>query len=121
METAAKALWLLVAFEHLYILYLEMFRWTSATTQKAFALTPEFAVSTKAMAANQGLYNGFLAAGLVWAVCYPQWTVGRQIALFFLVCVVVAAVFGSATVKRSILLVQGLPAAVALLVTLLAS
>jgi len=120
MEPVAKALSLVVAVEHLYILYLEMFRWTSKTSAKAFALTPEFAASTKAMAANQGLYNGFLAAGLVWAVAHPQWEVGRQVAVFFLACVLVAAVFGSVTVKRSILVVQGLPALLALVVALLA-
>lgn len=121
MEFLAKSLSLLVALEHFFILYLEMFRWTSQTAQKAFALTPEFARSTKAMAANQGLYNGFLAAGLIWGAVHPEWVIGRQIMLFFLLCVVVAALFGGVTVKRSILLVQGLPAAIALLFTWLAA
>jgi putative membrane protein len=121
MEIIAKSLSLLVALEHLFILHLEMFRWTSKASQKAFAITPEFARSTKAMAANQGLYNGFLAAGLIWGAVHPQWVMGRQVTLFFLSCVVVAAVFGGVTVKRSILLVQGLPAALALLVTWLAT
>lgn len=115
MQTLAKCAALFVACEHLFILYLEMFRWTSKASQRAFALTPEFARSTKAMAANQGLYNGFLAAGLLWGIVHPDAGMGRQLLLFFLGCVVVAALFGSVTVKRSILIMQGVPAAFALL------
>ncbi|KAB8141635.1 DUF1304 domain-containing protein [Chloroflexia bacterium SDU3-3] len=110
----------LVALEHCYILYLEMFAWTQPRTMRSFGLTPEQAAQTKAMAANQGLYNGFLAAGLVWGLLHPDPAVGAQIRLFFLGCVLVAAVYGSLTAKRSILWVQGGPAAVALLLALLA-
>ena len=75
---------------------------------------------TKSLAANQGLYNGFLAAGLVWGLVHPDTSTGRSIEVFFLVCVLVAAIFGGATAKKSILLVQGLPALVALIFVLFA-
>jgi putative membrane protein len=104
----------LVALEHVYILTLEMFLWTSPRGRKAFNLTPEFAAQTKTMAANQGLYNGFLAAGLLWGAVHPDARVGRQLQTFFLGCVVVAGVYGGATASRKILFVQGVPAAVAL-------
>jgi putative membrane protein len=109
----------LVALEHVYILYLEMFLWTTPRGMRAFGTTPEVAAASKTLAANQGLYNGFLAAGLVWSLLYPDAVVGRQIALFFLACVIVAAVYGGLTAKRSILIVQGLPAVLALAAVLL--
>jgi putative membrane protein len=108
-----------VALEHIYILYLEMFAWTTVRGQRVFGTTPDFAQASKALAANQGLYNGFLAAGLLWGVLYPNGALGMQIQLFFLGCVIVAALYGGLTVKRSIMLVQGGPALLALL-TLLA-
>lgn len=114
MHYIAIALVLLVAFEHFYILVLEMFLWTKPRTRKTFGTTPEFAESTKALAANQGLYNGFLAAGLLWGVLHSNTEFGFQIQLFFLICVLIAAVYGAATVKRSILIVQGAPAVLAL-------
>jgi putative membrane protein len=104
----------LVALEHVYILVLEMFLWTTPRTRKTFGLTAELAHSTRAMAANQGLYNGFLAAGLVWSLIHPDAGTGRQIGLFFLGCVLAAALYGGATAKRSIWLMQGLPALIAL-------
>src|SRR4051812_42083004 len=119
MITISKILVALVAVEHLYILYLEMFLWTTPRAMKAFGTTAETAEVSKTLAANQGLYNGFLAAGLFWGVFYPDPIVGKQIELFFLACVVVAAVYGGMTAKRSILLVQGLPALVALIAVLL--
>lgn len=109
----------LVALEHLYILVLEMFLWTTPRAMKSFGMTKENAQITKSLAANQGLYNGFLAAGLVWGLVHPDASIGRSIEIFFLACVLVAAVFGGATAKKSILLVQGLPAIVALVFVLL--
>ncbi|MNE97462.1 hypothetical protein D3C80_1958170 [compost metagenome] len=93
--------------------------WTTPRAQKAFGTTKEFAQDTKSLAANQGLYNGFLAAGLVWGLLHPNGTFGFQLQLFFLICVGVAAVYGGMTAKRSILLVQGLPAFLAILALLL--
>lgn len=94
---------------HLYILVLEMFLWTSPRARAAFGTTPDFAEATRVMAANQGLYNGFLAAGLFWSL----WQ-GRAVAVFFLTCVLVAGVYGAATASRRILFVQAVPAALAL-------
>src|SRR5947209_1112835 len=114
MVIVSKILIALVALEHLYFLYLEMFQWTTPTGMIAFGTTPETAQSSKTLAANQGLYNGFLAAGLFWSLIHPDPLIGRQIALFFLSCVIVAALYGGMTVKRSIMLIQGLPALIAL-------
>ena len=108
----------LVALEHVYILILEMFLWTTPRGQRAFGTTPEFARESRSLAANQGLYNGFLAAGLFWGIAHPNPPTGTQIQLFFLLCVLVAATYGGITVKRSILLVQGGPALLALLAVL---
>ncbi|HNP71674.1 MAG TPA: DUF1304 domain-containing protein [Kouleothrix sp.] len=114
----SKALVGLVALEHVYILYLEMFGWTSPRVRRIFGTTPEFAQASRALAANQGLYNGFLAAGLLWSLLHPDAGTGRQLALFFLGCVLLAALFGGLTAKRSILWVQGGPALLALLALL---
>jgi putative membrane protein len=111
----------LVALEHVYILYLEMFAWTTPRVQRTFGTTPEFARESKALAANQGLYNGFLAAGLIWGLLHSDAAVGSQIQIFFLICVIIAAIYGGITAKRSILLVQGGPALLALLAVLLSS
>ncbi|MDU0205988.1 MULTISPECIES: DUF1304 domain-containing protein [Paenibacillus] len=119
MAIIASILVGIVALEHVYILVLEMFLWTSPRGMKAFGMTKEQAVATKSLAANQGLYNGFLAAGLIWGLVHPDPLIGRSIQLFFLCCVIVAALYGGATAKRSILLVQGLPAVIALLFVLL--
>ena len=104
----------LVAVEHIYILILEMFLWTTPRGMKAFGTTREEAAATKSLAANQGLYNGFLAAGLIWGLVHPNELTGRSIELFFLVCVLIAALYGGATAKKSIWLVQGLPALIAI-------
>ena len=101
-----------VAAIHIYIVILEMFLWESERGRKAFGLTAEFAKSTRVLAANQGLYNGFLAAGLVWGLLLGP--AGFAVKVFFLVCVVVAGVFGAATAKKTILYVQALPGALAL-------
>ena len=105
----------LVALLHIYIMILEMFLWTGPRGQQAFGLTPEFAAQTKTLAANQGLYNGFLAAGLIWSLLHPQPEFAWQIALFFLACVAVAGIYGAATASRKILFIQTLPAVVAML------
>ena len=110
MNVVAGVLVGLVAALHLYFLVLEMFLWTTPTGRRTFGLDPEFAERSRALAANQGLYNGFLVAGLVWGLVADR----TDVQVFFLGCVVVAGVFGAATVNRRILLVQALPAAVAL-------
>jgi len=109
-----------VALEHLFILWLEMFAWTTKG-KKAFkgAMPDELFEKTKTMAANQGLYNGFLAAGLIWSLCIadPAWS--HHVAVFFLSCVAIAGIYGSFTASRSIFFVQALPALIALAVCLL--
>jgi putative membrane protein len=121
MDIISKILVGLVALEHVYILYLEMFLWTTPRGMKTFGTTPEQAEASKTLAANQGLYNGFLAAGLFWSLVNSDPGVAKQIQLFFLACVIVAAVYGGLTAKRSILFVQGLPALIALIAVLLTS
>ena len=116
MKKVATALVAFVAIEHLYILVLEMFFWTEPAGLRAFGLTQEFAEQTAVLAANQGLYNGFLAAGLIWGLFRKE--DGISIRVFFLCCVIVAGVFGAITAKLSILYVQAAPALVALIVTL---
>jgi putative membrane protein len=108
----------IVGLEHLYILYLEMFMWTKPKGLKAFGMTQEVADASKSLAANQGLYNGFLAAGLFWSLLYPDEKIGHHIQLFFLTCVIIAAIYGGLTAKRSILVVQGLPALITLIFVL---
>ena len=105
---------LLVAALHVWFLVLEMFLWNRPTGLKTFRNTPETARPLAVLAANQGLYNGFLAAGLLWGVVHPVTAVGRQIMVFFLLCVVAAGVFGALTASRRILFVQAAPALVAL-------
>ena len=117
MRTLADMAVALVALLHLYFLILEMFLWTRPFGVKAFGLTPEFAAASKALAANQGLYNGFIAAGLGWGLVLGG--AGDSIKVFFLACVVVAGVFGGLTASRKILWVQALPGAVALALVLL--
>lgn len=103
----------LVALLHTYFLVLEMFFWNKPLGRKAFGLTPEFAEASKTLAANQGLYNGFLAAGLAWGICLG--TAGFSVKLFFLACVIVAGVYGALTVSRKILFVQAVPAVLAVI------
>lgn len=112
MTTIANVLVGLVALLHLYFLVLEMFLWTTPTGRRAFGTTPEFAQASKTLAANQGLYNGFLAAGLAWGLL--EGAAGFHIKLFFLSCVIVAGLYGAWTVSRKILYVQALPAIAAL-------
>ncbi|WP_293806160.1 DUF1304 domain-containing protein [uncultured Bosea sp.] len=102
----------LVALIHVYIVILEMVWWDTPRGHKAFGLTPEFAARSKVLAANQGLYNGFLVAGLVWGLWLGA--EGFAIKLFFLACVLTAGLFGAATASRKILYIQALPAALAI-------
>lgn len=102
----------LIALLHVYILILEMALWDKPAGQRAFGLTPEFARQTRALAANQGLYNGFLAAGLATGLALGD----DRFKLFFLICVLIAGLFGAATASRKILFIQALPAALALAV-----
>ena len=112
MGGAANLLVAVVALQHAGFLVLEMFLWTTPFGMRTFGLTPEFAAASSALAANQGLYNGFLAAGLLFGLARRQ--DGFATKAFFLVCVIVAGVFGALTVKLSILFVQAVPAALAL-------
>ena len=114
MSLVAKILIALVALEHLYFLVLEMFLWTTPRTRAAFGMSAEQAEQTRVLAANQGLYNGFLAAGLAWSLIAPA-AFARALALFFLACVLVAGIYGGFSANRRIWLLQALPAAVALL------
>ena len=119
MSTAATIVVGLLGLVHVYILVLEMFLWDTPTGRRAFNLTPEFAAATKVLGANQGLYNGFLAAGLFWGLWLGS--AGRAITIFFLLCVFVAGVFGAATASKRILFIQAVPAALGLLLVVLAS
>lgn len=112
MNTVANVAVALVALLHLYFLVLEMFFWEKPLGLRVFGLTPEFAKASRALAANQGLYNGFIVAGLVWGLSLGS--AGDSIKIFILGCIVVAGVFGALTVNRRILWVQALPGAIAL-------
>lgn len=108
----AAILTVVVVLIHVYIVYLEMFAWEAPRTRKAFSMSAELAAQTKVLAANQGLYNGFLAAGLIWGLWLGE--AGFAVTVFFLACVLAAGLFGAATASRRILYVQALPAALAL-------
>ncbi|HQW87424.1 MAG TPA: DUF1304 domain-containing protein [Flavobacteriales bacterium] len=114
MSLIAKLLTAFVAVEHLSILWLEMFAWTTHAPKVFRSMPADLFPRTKAFAANQGLYNGFLAAGLLWSLLIedPHWA--RNVACFFLGCVAVAGIYGAFSAQRSIFLVQGLPALLAL-------
>jgi putative membrane protein len=118
VELVAAILVAIVGLLHGWFLILEMVLWQRPLGLRTFRLTPEMAMATATLAANQGLYNGFLAAGLVWGLWLGA--AGHDIKVFFLGCVIVAGVFGAATVSRRILLVQALPAALALVAVLVA-
>jgi putative membrane protein len=116
MSTAASLVIAAIALLHLYFLVLEMFLWTRPAGRRAFALTVEFAAQTKVLAANQGLYNGFLAAGLIWGLSLGA--AGTAVKLFFLGCVLVAGLFGGLTASRKILWIQAAPALLGLILLL---
>jgi putative membrane protein len=118
MGIAANVAVVVVAVLHVYFLVLEMFLWKKPFGRRTFGLTRELAEATASLAANQGLYNGFLAAGLLWGLSLGA--DGFSIRVFFLICVIVAGVFGAVTANRKILWVQALPGAIALALTLLA-
>lgn len=115
MRILASILVGLVALLHIGFLVLEMFLWTTSTGLKVFGLTPEFASQSAVLAMNQGLYNGILAAGLIWSFYLQNETFQRLVRLFFLGSIVVAGVFGALTAKFSILYIQALPALLAFL------
>lgn len=112
MSTVLSIVVSLIALLHVYILVLEMFLWDKPAGMRAFSKTEEEAASTKVLAANQGLYNGFLAAGLFWGLSLGA--NGTSVKVFFLCCVLVAGLYGAGTVSRKILFIQATPAALAL-------
>ena len=120
MELLAKISIGIVAVEHLYILYMEMFAWETLG-KKTFkgSLKTELFTPTKSLAANQGLYNGFLSAGLIWSLTISDDLWAKNIALFFLGCVILAGIYGALTASKKIFFVQALPAILALIVVLL--
>ncbi len=116
LNIISRALVTLVALLHAGFLVLEMFLWTGPTGQRVFAMTPEFAAQSATLAANQGLYNGFLAAGLLWGALRNN----REFMIFFLLCVIVAGIYGGLTAKASILFIQAAPGLIALVAVLAA-
>ncbi|WEN14891.1 DUF1304 domain-containing protein [Rhodanobacter sp. AS-Z3] len=115
MSVVANIVIALIALLHLWFLVLEMFLWTRPAGRRAFGTTAEFAAQSKTLAANQGLYNGFLAAGLAWGLWLGNGGAGFSVKLFFLTCVLIAGIYGGLTAARKILLIQALPALVALI------
>ncbi|MFT4275510.1 MAG: DUF1304 domain-containing protein [Rhodopseudomonas sp.] len=115
MNAAAILLVALVAALHVFFLVLEMFLWTKPLGLKVFRNSPDKAAASAVLAANQGLYNGFLAAGLIWSLLHPNAAVALQLSTFFLGCVIVAGLYGAWTVSRRILYVQAAPAVLALI------
>ena len=111
MHLAADILIAFVALLHVWFLVLEMFLWDKPLGRKVFRLTPEFAAASKRLAMNQGLYNGFLVAGLIWGLCANDF----HVKIFFLACVIVAGIFGGITIGRKVVLVQAFPAIIALI------
>lgn len=120
MHTVANVLVALIAVEHAYILVMEMFLWQTPRGRKAFNLTVEQAATTASLAKNQGLYNGFLAAGLIFSLLVPSPVEAQHLKLFFVGCVVLAGIYGGVTAFRKILFVQALPALIALIAVLVA-
>jgi putative membrane protein len=119
MSTLANIVIAVIALMHLWFLILEMFLWDKPTGRRAFGLTPEFATQSKVLAANQGLYNGFLAAGLIWGLILGHAPEGTHVKIFFLACVLVAGLYGGFTATRKVLWIQGLPALIGLVLVLL--
>jgi putative membrane protein len=120
METIAKILKALVAVEHLFILYIEMFAWETLGKKTFKSLPENLFAPTKALASNQGLYNGFLAAGLIWTFFINDNSWNAAISMFFLGCVIVAGIYGALTATRKIFFIQALPAILAFLFLILA-
>ena len=116
MEIVSTLLIAIIALLHIYFLVLEMFLWDKPYGRKTFGLTAEFAKESKTLAANQGLYNGFLAAGLIWGLLLGD--AGTSIKIFFLSCVLIAGIYGGLTVSKKILFIQAMPAAITLALVL---
>lgn len=116
MNILKKALVGLVAVEHIYILILEMFLWTTPRGLETFGMTLEEAQVSATLAANQGLYNGFLAAGLIWSLLHPDRKFAFQLQVFFLLCIIIAGFYGGYTAGIRITIVQAVPAIIALAV-----
>lgn len=117
MKKLALIFTVIVAIEHIGIMILEMFFWDHAVGRRIFGMTPEISASSAVLAMNQGLYNGFLAAGLIWGLISDR----REVKIFFLLCVVIAGIFGGMTAKTSIILTQALPPAIALAFVILST
>ncbi|MBW8327292.1 MAG: DUF1304 domain-containing protein [Prolixibacteraceae bacterium] len=117
----AQIMTALVAIEHLYILWIEMFAWETAGKKTFKTIPAELFKPTKGLAANQGLYNGFLSAGLIWSFLISDTNWAVNIRLFFLACVIIAGIYGAITASRRIFIVQALPAIIALILVLFAS
>ncbi|MCX2583232.1 DUF1304 domain-containing protein [Pedobacter sp. MR22-3] len=115
MQLAAQILIGIIAVLHIYILWLEMFAWTTKAPHVFKTIPKDLFPQTKALAANQGLYNGFLAAGLIWSLCIGDHQWKTYVAIFFLCCIIVAGIYGAATASKKILYVQSIPALVALI------
>lgn len=118
MHSLATLLIGFVALLHLLFLVLEMFLWETKFGLRTFGMTKEVAASSAVLARNQGLYNGFLSAGLIWSFFIPEVEFQLSVRIFFLVCIIIAGVFGALTAKRSILYIQSLPALLALIAIL---
>lgn len=118
LKFAANGMAFLTALLHLGFLVMEMFLWKTPTGQKIFRLEADFALKSAVLAANQGLYNGFLSAGLFWSLCAKDPAMAFQLKIFFLSCVIVAGVYGAATASKNILFLQALPAILAILFTI---
>ena len=115
MQIAANTFIIIVALLHIYFLILEMFLWTKSRTRKTFGTTEKFAEESKVLAANQGLYNGFLAAGLVWALLESDWHFSFYLKIFFLSCIIIAGIYRAISTKnKKLFFVQSLPAIIAL-------
>lgn len=115
MQLAAEIVIGIVAAIHIYIMWLEMFAWTTRAPKVFKTIPKDLFVPTKTLAANQGLYNGFLAAGLIWSLCIDDHHWRFYVAIFFIICVIVAGLYGAATASKKILYVQSIPALVALI------
>jgi putative membrane protein len=116
MKIISQILIGLIALQHLYILWIEMFAWTTVGRKVFRGFSRDFFYTTKAMAANQGLYNGFLAAGLIWSLLISDKIWSFQVSLFFLACVVTAGIFGAFTADKKIFFIQALPAMIAMVI-----
>ena len=119
MFLLSTVLVLFVSLMHFYFLFLEMFLWTKPLGLKVFRMSLEKAQMTKSLAQNQGLYNGFLAAGLLYGVCVPSVQIAISFKLFFLICVVIAGIFGAVTVSKRIFYIQSIPAIIAFVFVIL--